>query len=1020
MDNAPVDNTPDRRSAGAELSSLAGFIFGTALVVSIVSIAVDRLDAAAELYWQAFAFLAGQAPALPGLPTARDIGALLPVPEGFSLPDVPFAVWVSIPVSACLWHLIALVVFRVWALRVPLDRTRGPLRHPFILAPLGRHFRRPGRLAFAIACTVAWPMLAARAFHDRSDAFPAEAPGAAPPEWALPEWALWPGSGRALEGWLEAAIVHAAMGAPALAAIALAGHLARNRGPFHRYHWRMQPAAKMFLAVWLAHLPASILAGALFPNPLHALVVASSLFALAAAAFLGQIATLSAEAGRNRRLNRLDELAREGRGKPAELAFREATIAFLSAVEPGGKQARKPRRPASNAAERGKGRRPAGRTSGRAGRRKTRLRPVAASMAVAIAAPAVPVLYVWFLLPDAEQTRQIARSVHYHVEKTTVPAQGDGGSRIQLRLIGNRYDYSLNYSRENISEDFFNAVIASEDNKFDRSTAYRLPYIAFKFGEATLCYLARTAGLRTRECAGNSTVPQQLARNLLSSEYRSIWRKIVEFVWALKMEFFLENQEILEFYANRVYLGNNTYGAETASRYYFGKHAKDLSLGEAVLLAAAIKKPSRWNYSDDRAGALERARLLLELMKQQGFAPAGATLGAGFRPRRGAVRPNKPYLGHLWMWILPEAKEALRGRPDGKYKVVTALNAEAHIYARVELRREIRRWRGKGIPVGQGAVVVMRPDGRVLAMVGGAGDDQKSRGTNRAKRTENLFPRPPASAFKPFLYLAALERGLRPDRMIDARPVSIPIPGGTRYEPTNHDGTVYRRKVPMRDGLVKSINTAAVHLLRQQVGFDRLIDVLRRLGLKTRYLKRKWGLALGQSGVPLIEMMGAYGVLANGGRRATPYAMLAILRESGDVVWQREDRTPPRIFDPRHVSNLNAMLLDVVRHGTGRPAAQGVLQAVRDRRERNPGEAAECGPPAKVYVAGKTGTGDEFTDAWFMGYTADLVIGVWFGNDNPRTMPELYGAAGPARSFNGILTRLARFTAVTDPTCPLP
>ncbi len=997
-----MDDAPGRRSAGAELSSLVGFVCGTALVVFLVGIAVDRLDAAAELYWQAFTFLAGQAPASPGLPTAKDIAALLPVPEGSPLPDAPFAVWISIPVSACLWQLFALAVFRFWVLRVPLDRIRGPLRHPFALAPLGRHFRRPGRLAFAIAFTVSWPMLAARTFHDRSDLF-SHAAAAAP---ALSE------------GRLEAAIVHAAMGAAGLASIVLVGFLARNRGPFHRYHWRMQPVAKMFVLVLLAHLPASLLAAALFPNPLHALVVPSSLFALAVTALLGQIVTLSAEASRNRRLNRLDELAREGGGKPSELAFREATIRFFSAGEPGGKRSRnRRRRPVSNAAEKGHGRRhPASRT----GRRKTRLRYIAASMVVAIAAPAAPVFYLWFRLPDAEQTRQIARSVHYHVEKTAVPARGNGEPRIRLRLIGNRYDYSLNYSRENIPGDFINAVIASEDNKFDRSTAYRLPYIAFKFGEATLCYLERATGLRTRGCAGNSTVPQQLARNLLSSEYRSIWRKIVEFVWALKMEVYLGNEEILEFYANRVYLGNNNYGAEMASRHYFGKHAKDLSLGEAVYLAAAIKKPSRWNYFDDRAGALRRARLILDLMKQQGFAPAGAAFGSGFRPRRGGVRPNKPYLGHLWMWIEPEAREALRSRPDGKYKVVTALDAEAHIYARAELEREIRRWQNKGVSVGEGAVVVMRPDGKVLAMVGGAGDDPKSRGTNRAKRTENLFPRPPASAFKPFLYLAALERGLRPDQFIDARPVSIPITGGRRYEPANHDGAVYRRKVSTRDGLVKSINTAAVHLLHKEVGFDRLFDVLRRLGLETRYLKRKWGLALGQSGVPLIEMMGAYGVLANGGWRATPYAMLAIMRESGDIVWRRAAQKHFRMFDPRHVSDLNAMLLDVVRHGTGRPAAQGVSQAVREGRERNPGEADECGPPAKVYVAGKTGTGDEFTDAWFMGYTADLVIGVWFGNDSPRTMPELYGAAGPARSFNGILTRLARFTAVTDPTCPLP
>jgi len=1003
-----------QRSVGARFRSIVGFVCGTGLVIFLVTVAVARFDIAARLYWQAFAYLARQAPSHSGLPTATDLASLLPMPEGIALPEFPVAVWVPIAILAGLWNLLALVVFRFWMLRVPLHPVRGPIRPPFVLAPLGRHFRPPGRLAFAMAFILFWPLLGARAFHDRSDLFLT----ANPPKPVPPEWALWPGSGRAMEGWLEAATVHAAVGGLGLVSIVLVGALARRRGPFHCYHWRTQPVAKLFVPVLLAHLAASVLAAALYPNPLHALVVLSSLLALTAAALLGQIATLSAEARGDRRLKRIDELAREGRGEPSELAFREATVRFLFAGEAGGNRSGKRlRRRAQHAPGNGKGgRRPAGRIR----QPQSRLRYIAASLAIALAVPAVPVLYIWFRLPDADQTRQIARSVHYHVEKTTIPAQGNRGSLVRLRLIGNRYDYSLNYSRENISDDFFNAVIASEDNKFDRSTAYRLPYIVFKFGEATLCYLAKSTGVRTRDCAGNSTVPQQLARNLLSSEYRSIWRKIVEFVWALKMEYHLENEEILEFYANRVYLGNQNYGVEMASRHYFGKHAKDLSLGEAVFLAAAIKKPSRWNYFDDRSGALQRARLILDLMKQQGYAPAGAVFGAGFRPRRGGVRPNKPYLGHLWMWIEPGARTALSDRPDGKYKVVTALDAEAHVYAKAELVREIRRWQDKGIPVGEGAVVVMRPDGRVLAMVGGAGDDPKSRGTNRAKRTENLFPRPPASAFKPFLYLAALERGLKPDQFIDAGPVSIPIAGGKRYEPANHDGAVYRRRVSTRDGLVKSINTAAVHLLHKQVGYKRLFNVLRRLGLETRYLKAKWGIALGQSGVPLIEMMGAYGVLANGGRRAAPYAMLAIMRESGDIVWQREIRTPPRIFDPRHVSDLNAMLLDVVRHGTGRPAARDVSQAVRERHERGQGDTANCGPPSRIHVAGKTGTGDEFTDAWFMGYTADLVIGVWFGNDTPRTMPELYGAAGPARTFNGILSRLARFTAVTDPTCPLP
>ena len=223
-----MNASPGQQSAGAAFRSFAGFVGGSGLVIVLVTIAVAQVDVAARSYWQAFEFVARQMPSYSGLPTAKDLASLLPMPKGYALPEHPAAVWIPVAILAGLWNLIALVVFRLWVLRVPLHPVRGPIRDPFALTPLNRHFLPPGRLAFAVAFTVFWPLLAARAFHDRSDLFSSAATEAP----ALREWALWPGSGRTMEGWLEAAAVHAAAGALGLVSIALAGALARRGGPF--------------------------------------------------------------------------------------------------------------------------------------------------------------------------------------------------------------------------------------------------------------------------------------------------------------------------------------------------------------------------------------------------------------------------------------------------------------------------------------------------------------------------------------------------------------------------------------------------------------------------------------------------------------------------------------------------------------------------------------------------------------------------------------------------------------------
>lgn len=608
---------------------------------------------------------------------------------------------------------------------------------------------------------------------------------------------------------------------------------------------------------------------------------------------------------------------------------------------------------------------------------------------------AAPLGMVWSNLPDADETRLIARSAHIHVDKRTLPSNGTAEPGVSLDLVGNRFDYSLNTSLENVSPHFINAVIVSEDRHFgEPALAVRVGYMLAKFAKAAIdCYLLRHVFSDTL-CRGNSTVPQQLARNLLLGEHRGPVRKVVELLWAIKMEYGLGDDEILEFYVNRVYLGNRNYGVEMGSRDYFGKSASQLTRAEAAYLAAAIKKPE-WNWRGDRSGALKRGRLILELMRREGYASAKDTLPRSFAPRRGQRRPTRPYLGHLWQWVRGEIEDAMRHLPDGRYKLLTTLNAEVEIYAEHELERELRRWQRKGISVGQGAAVIMRPDGDVLAMVGGVGDGVTGRGTNRSKRTKGLIPRPPASAFKPFVYLAALEQGLTPESIISAEPVDVPGTGaGGSYRPRNHRGERYD-KVSLREGLVHSINTAAVRLL-QRIGYDRLFDTLARLGLKTESMRRELGLALGSSGVPLVEMVGAYATFANGGQRVTPRGVLAIATEGGRIIWQRRaSQTNEAVFAEDDIRALNDMMREVVLRGTGHEAAAS--SALRG-----------------MTIAGKTGTGDGFVDAWFIGYTTDVVMGVWFGNDRPAEMTGLYGGTGPARTFNAVLARLVKYTDLTS------
>ncbi len=832
--------------------------------------------------------------------------------------------------------------------------------------------------------------------------------------------------------WIAYGSAHAVVAVLGWVALTVFARLAARREGmglgFVQYHAEAVPVPRAFVRIlWFAVFPISITAALSHAHPLHAWAIVSWLIGLSAMALLAQAITLKVERRRDRWLRQLsarrstDWAVRErvlgalhpdrtellGSGPPAPQQSEEALAhaapddagtAGVSGLGHGEPEARDastrvnaaqapataaPRSLSDSHDAMGED----ARDRAASGGEWTWLtRAATGAAAVLVLGIALITIWAWLSLPSAEETRRLATSAHIHVAKVA------GTNAAQVRLLGTRYDYSLNTRLDSVSEHFLNAVVASEDHRFySHGAGYKIA----KFVQAgVMCVFVKANPLASSQaCRGNSTLGQQLARNLFLSEERSIRRKLRELVWAIKMEWGLSKREILSLYVNRLYLGKGNFGVEMASRAYFSKPASALSAPEAAVLAAAVKRPG-WNWHQQRRAALERGELVFALMRRHGYLDASAVFPKPFLPVQGQRGVHKPYLGHLWQWIKPQVEEALSELPPGQYKVVTSLNAQVQVYAERRLAQSIARLQRRGIPATQGAVVVLRPNGEVLAMVGGTGNDVAGRGTNRAKRTEGLIPRPPASAFTPFVYLTALEQGLTPRTRVDASPVTIAVPGSTEpYRPVNHDGRTYGI-IPLREGLVHSINSAAVHLLHGKVGFERLLDVCTRLGLDVCDFKRLWGLALGQSGVSPLEMASAYAVFANGGLALSAYALRALTTESGRTVWERKPPRRRRVFGPRAISALNDMLTDVVKLGTGRRA-----------RPQGAGD---------VVIAGKTGTGDGFVDAWFVGYTPDVIVAVWIGNDVPRAMPGVYGGTEPARTFSAVLGDLLRHTTVVE------
>ena len=464
---------------------------------------------------------------------------------------------------------------------------------------------------------------------------------------------------------------------------------------------------------------------------------------------------------------------------------------------------------------------------------------------------------------------------------------------------------------------------------------------------------------------GGSTITQQLAKNLFLTHERTLHRKVQEAMLAIWLEANYDKDEILAAYLNRVYLGAGTYGVDAAARAYFGVPASGVSLRQAAVLAGLLKAPSRYAPTNAPDLAQARAAVVLDAMVDADFITEADILRTNSLPPRPRRRPAAGQNGGYFAdWVVDQVPDFVGGPPQDLI-VVTTMEPELQRLAEAVVARNMPGDDGR-----QAALVAMRPDGAVVAMVGGL--SHRDSPFNRASQAL----RQPGSAFKPVVYLAALEDGLRPNHAV----VDAPLQVGD-WSPRNFSGR-YLGEITATDALVRSANTASVRVLRH-IGVDAAVDMARRLGFTTP-MNRDLSLALGTSEVRLVELTAAYAAFAGSGQAAIPHAVTVIHDRGDAVLYGRRGDGPGEMARPWHVWELNAMLTQVIERGTGR--------------------AARLDRPA----AGKTGTSQDHRDAWFVGFTADYVAGVWVGYDDGRPMDGETGGGLPARIWQDFMSAAHR------------
>jgi penicillin-binding protein 1A len=495
------------------------------------------------------------------------------------------------------------------------------------------------------------------------------------------------------------------------------------------------------------------------------------------------------------------------------------------------------------------------------------------------------------------------------------------------------------------------AFLAAEDRRF------------YQHGALDLQGISRAAWINWRAgriVQGGSTITQQIAKGLFLTPDQTAKRKLQEAVMARRLYAMLSRDEILELYLNRIFFGANTYGIDGASRAYFGHPASKMSISEAALLASLPKAPSRLALTRNMAGALERQRLILANMRREKWiteAEYQAALADTPKLAPGAAQ-EEGELGYILDYATVEAvKIAGQNSPD----LVVRLTIDSRLQAAgAQIVRDVMRTDGAKGGATQAALLALGNDGAIRAMVGGTDFDETP--FNRAVQAR----RQPGSTFKPFVYAAALEKGVLPtDQRVDG-----PVKFG-EWAPENYGGG-YAGPVTIETALAKSINTVAAKL-GQEVGGSAMGELARRFGLSTIPPNPDLSVALGSYEVSLLQLVGAFQVFQQGGQRRTPYIIESIATVGGESIYQRQPASlGVTVYDIAKASMMVNMMKGVIERGTGTRAA--------------------FGRPA----AGKTGTSQNWRDAWFVGFTPDMTAGVWIGNDDDRPMNHVAGGTLPA------------------------
>ncbi|HTK34869.1 MAG TPA: PBP1A family penicillin-binding protein [Caulobacteraceae bacterium] len=510
------------------------------------------------------------------------------------------------------------------------------------------------------------------------------------------------------------------------------------------------------------------------------------------------------------------------------------------------------------------------------------------------------------------------------------------------------------------------AFLAAEDRRF---------YSHFGIDLIGIARAARADLQARRVVEGGSTVTQQIARTLFLTPDQTLRRKIQEAVLAVEIERRMGKDEVLKLYLNRIYFGGGSYGIEAAAQSYFGKPARALTLAEAAILAALPKAPTRLDPSNNFQAALARSHLVLARMQAEGWITAQERARAvAAPPTLVPDDPNEGVFGYVLDFAAPRARELA---PPNQPALVVRLSVDARLQAEAvaAIGDAVRANANRGAT--QGALVALGPEGAIRALVGGV--DHRDSAFNRAVQAQ----RQPGSAFKPFVYAAALEAGLTPRTVRTDAPVRF-----GDWAPQNATRG-YAGEVTLSDALARSINTISAKLTKE-VGPEKVAATARRFGLVDIPPKPSLSVALGSYETSLIHLAEGYQVFQQGGRRSFPYLIESISTPDGRPIYRRTGSAPAPVYPEALNGQMVAMMQGVINKGTGKRAA--------------------FGRPA----AGKTGTNQDNRDAWFMGFTPDLVAGVWIGDDRNRPMHDVSGGELAAETWRRFMVAAHEGLPVRD------